>query len=164
MLKMLLAFTCLTLSIGANAAPVTWTFHDVVYADKSTTVGSFTFDADLGVNGEYTSFNFTTTCGALCVGNLSDTVFVIGSHDRLLTNNIDDVATVFYNDFYWASPLTNGGGVIEVLPIDSLIANQVYTEYTQVEGGYISSVPIPAAAWLFGSALLGLGALKRKKA
>lgn len=28
----------------------------------------------------------------------------------------------------------------------------------------ISSVPIPAAAWLFGSALLGLGALKRKKA
>ena len=27
----------------------------------------------------------------------------------------------------------------------------------------VSPVPIPAAAWLFGSALLGLGALKRKK-
>ncbi len=27
-----------------------------------------------------------------------------------------------------------------------------------------SAVPLPAAAWLFGSALLGLGALKRKKA
>ncbi|MFT6051063.1 MAG: hypothetical protein ACI9B9_000703 [Halioglobus sp.] len=28
----------------------------------------------------------------------------------------------------------------------------------------ISPVPVPAAAWLFGSALLGLGAMKRKKA
>jgi hypothetical protein len=27
-----------------------------------------------------------------------------------------------------------------------------------------SEVPIPAAAWLFGSALLGLGVIKRKKA
>ncbi len=34
------------------------------------------------------------------------------------------------------------------------------------DGNYavFSAVPIPAAAWLFGSALLGLGALKRKKA
>jgi hypothetical protein len=30
--------------------------------------------------------------------------------------------------------------------------------------GTVSSVPIPAAVWLFGSALLGLGALKRAKA
>jgi hypothetical protein len=28
----------------------------------------------------------------------------------------------------------------------------------------ISSVPVPAAAWLFGSALIGLGAIKRKSA
>jgi hypothetical protein len=28
----------------------------------------------------------------------------------------------------------------------------------------VSPVPVPAAAWLFGSALLGLGAMKRKKA
>lgn len=27
----------------------------------------------------------------------------------------------------------------------------------------VSSVPVPAAAWLFGSALLGLGAMKRKR-
>ena len=30
--------------------------------------------------------------------------------------------------------------------------------------GRISPIPIPAAVWLFGSALLGLGALKRKRA
>jgi hypothetical protein len=28
----------------------------------------------------------------------------------------------------------------------------------------VSAVPVPAAAWLFGSALLGLGAVKRRKA
>lgn len=28
----------------------------------------------------------------------------------------------------------------------------------------VSAVPLPAAAWLFGSALLGLGVIKRKKA
>ena len=27
----------------------------------------------------------------------------------------------------------------------------------------VSAVPLPAAAWLFGSALLGLGALRRKQ-
>ena len=28
----------------------------------------------------------------------------------------------------------------------------------------VNAAPIPAAAWFFGSALIGLGALKRKKA
>ena len=37
-------------------------------------------------------------------------------------------------------------------------------ETFKLEVVYAPPVPIPAAAWLFGSALLGLGALKRKKA
>ena len=37
------------------------------------------------------------------------------------------------------------------------------TEAVRFEGSF-SEVPIPAAAWLFGSALLGLGAIKRRKA
>lgn len=32
-----------------------------------------------------------------------------------------------------------------------------------VRAGDVSSVPVPAAAWLFGSALLGLAGIKRKK-
>jgi hypothetical protein len=32
-----------------------------------------------------------------------------------------------------------------------------------VQSGDVSAVPVPAAAWLFGSALLGLGAMKRRK-
>ena len=32
-----------------------------------------------------------------------------------------------------------------------------------VQSGDVAEVPLPAAAWLFGSALLGLGFAKRKK-
>jgi hypothetical protein len=37
-------------------------------------------------------------------------------------------------------------------------------EVGNISGFYTSPVPIPATAWLFGSALLGLGAVKRRKA
>ncbi len=32
-----------------------------------------------------------------------------------------------------------------------------------VHSGDVAAIPLPAAAWLFGSALLGLGAVKRRK-
>jgi hypothetical protein len=37
------------------------------------------------------------------------------------------------------------------------------TPYTYAVWSVASPVPVPAAAWLFGSALLGLGAIKRKR-
>ncbi|WP_279247206.1 VPLPA-CTERM sorting domain-containing protein [Candidatus Litorirhabdus singularis] len=37
------------------------------------------------------------------------------------------------------------------------------TETFKLEVVYVPQVPLPAAAWLFGSALLGLGAMKRKR-
>jgi hypothetical protein len=39
-----------------------------------------------------------------------------------------------------------------------------FFEVDHLQLATLSPVPIPAAAWLFGSALLGLGAMKRKKA
>jgi len=36
--------------------------------------------------------------------------------------------------------------------------------YDNLEFAQVSQVPVPAAAWLFGSALLGLGVIKRKRA
>jgi hypothetical protein len=37
------------------------------------------------------------------------------------------------------------------------------TDGAKGSNSQISAVPLPAAAWLFGSALLGLGALRRKQ-
>jgi hypothetical protein len=47
-------------------------------------------------------------------------------------------------------------------PGSAILATFDYTLSLEVSA--VSQVPIPAAAWLFGSALLGLGAMKRKKA
>jgi len=52
---------------------------------------------------------------------------------------------------------------------DALDPQSSFAAYSELEGvdnpimGTTTVVPIPAAAWLFGSALLGLGALKRRK-
>lgn len=50
-------------------------------------------------------------------------------------------------------------GVNEIL-MDTYLSldNGVYTGFAEV-----SEVPIPAAAWLFGSAFIGLAGIKRKK-
>ena len=40
---------------------------------------------------------------------------------------------------------------------------KIYGDAGTVYSGSVSAIPLPAAAWLFGSALLGLGALRRKQ-
>ncbi len=49
-------------------------------------------------------------------------------------------------------------GIAYSIEISSLTAG-----YDSSHTAVVSAVPLPAAAWLFGSALLGLGALRRKQ-
>ena len=37
-------------------------------------------------------------------------------------------------------------------------------DHVSLASNRVAAVPLPASAWLFGSALLGLGVIKRKKA
>jgi hypothetical protein len=66
-------------------------------------------------------------------------------------------------------PLTNAGGVLSIFGGETFCSNGDCTVREGFGGlgeGTItahSAVPLPAAAWLFGSALLGLGAVKRLK-
>jgi hypothetical protein len=49
--------------------------------------------------------------------------------------------------------------------IESVNGSVISTDIVNTAADFVSPpVPIPAAAWLFGSALLGLGAVKRRKA
>ena len=63
--------------------------------------------------------------------------------------------------------LSGNGNVTYPTPPDWEVISDPYTtsSLTQYTGWTdVSEVPIPAAAWLFGSALLGLGVIKRKRA
>ena len=101
----------------------------------------------------------------------------MGSH-----NNCSTFVTALTQSFgtdltgTWALPfrlmeaMSNAGGTIEigsggeVLCGDVLCTGNEWLEARAISAGSISAVPIPAAAWLFGSALLGLGLVKRRKA
>ena len=48
--------------------------------------------------------------------------------------------------------------------IAAIQGSSVMLHLSDERQGGVSEVPLPAAAWLFGSALLGLGAIKRRKA
>jgi hypothetical protein len=67
------------------------------------------------------------------------------------------------------------GSVIDIIGLETWLCEdagcnsstpvEYYLGGTDFNGTVSSSaVPLPAAAWLFGSALLGFGALKRRKA
>jgi hypothetical protein len=54
-------------------------------------------------------------------------------------------------------------GIITDQPQSPLVANLLGSAVFGMDDIRTANAPIPAAAWLFGSALLGLGAMKRRK-
>jgi len=70
--------------------------------------------------------------------------------------------------FTYASSLTNAGGTV-ALDVSGALYEQINSEVAgpgifrrHIVSGTISTVPVPAAVWLFGSALAGLVCLRRK--
>ena len=69
----------LMLSGAATAAPVTWTFQDVVFDDGGVLTGSFVFDADApeSDNNSYNDISITSTSGSSLTGaSYADCFFV----------------------------------------------------------------------------------------
>lgn len=183
MLKKLLAFTCLTLSIGAATSHAA-----VIYSgslkDNATVNGTSNgalLIRDIGGSGTGDGL-FTEALSASVVG----TTFTYSTgveFDKavdLLTNGLDDAvyglagsggggdleSTIF-------SSVSQNGIDLAGFSIDSLQwtidsfefssgINQFILKSSLTVNGQ-SVVPIPAAAWLFGSALIGLAGIKRKK-
>lgn len=100
--------------------------------------------------------NFSVSCYFDCGTGIYDIGFLT-----------PDMGIYLMLDF--ASPLTNSGGVINLLTgwgtglrFTSGVGGY---EYSVVSGSVIANVvPIPAAVWLFGSALAALGWVRRKQA
>ena len=182
MFKQILALAGLTLSFSAKAATL------VVIG------GQLTGATDVEVDGAYYDVQFVEgSCNSL-FNNCSDFTFttipdaLLASQallDQVLTGVYDDspeltfgmsdtVSGLIYTprasnaDFvFFSSAINNASGSDSVSGpgrLARMFENSANSERVVWAEWTVSQVPIPAAAWLFGSALLGLGVVKRKKA
>jgi hypothetical protein len=98
------------------------------------------FQSGFGVTNS--SFTYGDSGGSVSILNLQNNVYWLGEEYAPDT------------DYAWAFVTTVG------LQYDR---NKDYSYYSwAVRAGDVSSVPVPAAAWLFGTALLGLVGVKRR--
>lgn len=158
-----------TFSTFANATLVNWTLQNVQFTDGSNVynaTGTFSYDADTdNYSNANVSFNGLT---------YTDPGFSSGQ--SLVLENASDRSQVQTLVLSFSNILTNAGG-IEALSSMSFFTVRDQTSfpfrnvlsYNFVNGEVtsastnVSAVPVPATAWLFGSGLLGLAGLRRKK-
>ena len=158
-----------TFTTSALAYPVEWTFNNLVFDDGTTVTGSFTYDTGVGIRDRYDMTNTTVTCGELCQG----TVAQLDEADRTLDDALfwgrDSSGTIVtIRLVYWLPLPTYTEGEIPLAfgRWSTAIGNeQDQFAYITNPSLYptLTAVPLPAAVWLFGSALGGLGWWSRRK-
>jgi hypothetical protein len=164
----------------AIAAPLTWTLQGVTFNDGGSATGDITFDAssgsvlnwDISISGgdvsTFPAFTYTPATvqevGIFAAGpGMSLQFFVDPSapggipESRLLSLTTDGL-------------LTDSGGAVSLItqantPDGFFESAECYncTPYRLIVGGSLNAVPVPAAIWLFGSGLLGLVGISRRK-
>ncbi|MBT8131510.1 MAG: VPLPA-CTERM sorting domain-containing protein [Gammaproteobacteria bacterium] len=82
-----------------------------------------------------------------------------GADTTVLATGSDAAALIVHNT--WRVAITPFYGHVDGWDDESILATQI-TERTLQWAAGASVVPLPAAVWLFGSALAGLGWLRRK--
>jgi hypothetical protein len=172
---------------SAHAYNLTWTINDHVFDDGHYLTGSFDYDADIGVFSNinitsHSEFDFTYTDSNVNPvqyydgTNPTDPIYPYGSF-VVLANVPDELHKI---SFTLSGQLTNNGGTISLVDDPYGTSEDVCfddgdprtdcftpgeTHYAGAFGtGTISAVPVPAAVWLFGSALAGLGWFRRRTA
>ncbi len=224
MLKKTLAFACLTLSMGANAATV-WDLD----ADTNERAGGDGADGKeiwyLGGDFKLSAYNYNSASpyadaskiyayldhnpslgkdggGACqdndCTGVSDDNLSRVSNNEMLALEttkefievlsfwgdhqayqrkqvliDIDGFGTDFDFELFAITDFVNGEAFVDlsaaassqllITTVDNLEDSQLYLSSVSTSGD-LPPVPVPAAAWLFGSALLGLGLVKRRKA
>lgn len=138
--------------------------------DESIVVGSglerfsgFTLDS-VSLNPNPLGSTFfdlsNTTADLLYVDGGLETVTIggaINDPSETMESNTDDFFATYSGVTGGVSDTDSVGWTISTEPVDIYFTNDVTGSLT------VSAIPIPAAAWLFGSALLGLAAIQRKR-
>jgi hypothetical protein len=153
----------------AQAAVVTWTV-DAVFDDGGILEGTFDFD---DVLVQYSNINLVSSGGTLGpVFNSSYSSYVLPFSDSdtfVADTSVTNAVPQSILNINFSESLTAGGGIVSFVigsgPTGSEeISGSIATgTFRQVTSGTVSTVPIPAAVWLFGSALAGLGWINKRR-
>jgi hypothetical protein len=163
--KFLLSIVAFFAAAAVNATPVEWTIDSLVFDDGGTGSGTFTYDADTNA---YSNIDIVTTAGTASTGAPYMSVIDFAPNDSdFLAVMVFPLAGTHSLELSFATSLTNAGGIIAIDGWGESICGQEcmfpVTRLRNITAGQISAVPVPAAAWLFGSALAGLGWMRRKQ-
>ena len=127
-----------------------------------------TFDdwrlADMDVNGDDTIVNCSSASEALCRDNELGYLF----YQNGITSSAPGLFTNVQSGYYWSgteyAPFTGGAWIVVFSDGDQGSVSKDGNYYAlAVRSGDVAAVPVPAAVWLFGSALAGLGWMRRRK-
>jgi hypothetical protein len=164
-------FLSVACATSTQAALVTWTLEDVTYEDGTEVAGTFDYDAATNV---YSNWNLQTQAGFITGFNYNPE----NSTDYDSYSKHLEIHTIYgYPELernillHFESSLTNAGGIVEVSVTSpycyptsgSCEVDWFAYEGRRVTGGRVTAVPVPAAVWLFGSALAGLGWFRRRQ-
>lgn len=176
-----IALFLILISFAGHAVVVTWQLVDVTFTDGGVATGVFDYDADTDT---YSAINIETSGGS--EPSFANTPSYGVPSDVLFTPNaalfstvptlLSDYTGSFFFGILFATSLTNAGGTV---PVDSsaitgelVCGNAACSAIPApipgpgirvITGGSVSAVPLPAAAWLFGSGLVGLIGVARRK-
>ena len=157
----------------ALSAPLRWTLNDVLLTDGATATGSFVFDADTLVVSDVNMFTSAGSAlsGASYLGGVNYSRVPSGFWFQFHEGEDVTPGPIPTFDLIVVNPLDNAGGSVTVRRINEGFCawatecdGGTFSRWDTREIAYLSSsvVPIPAAVWLFGSALAGLGWMRRR--
>lgn len=186
MIKQTIALLGLTMTVGANAASMSFNNGSGIYSSAGVTGTASTTGGALFYNGVENAIGVGTNVfnGAIASGEtlsvtFSETVTVntvyfrqwenpglFITYDKVKFDYTPGGDLTFTNSGQGITLLDSfsTGGIdmsgFTLLPQNGLTAVYLHS----IDFNVISPVPVPAAAWLFGSAILGLfGVARRKK-
>jgi len=167
---LLIFLGAISFSGPAHSASVTWVVNAILDSYTEGVYGTFDYDPDTdtisNVNIEvqdhlgdvldfFTDADVTSSSGAWGLE-------LIMGYDSLADYTGSSLLVMD-----WDSAIESGDSFKNIIfgfwgVCDNAICNSAGS-FGDIAEGDISAVPLPAAAWLFGSALLGLGVIKRRK-
>jgi hypothetical protein len=175
---MILGGLVLVFTTGAQANSVTWTINNAIFDDGGTLTGGFTFDEGTNL---FTDVSITTSDNSFLVEHDYSSLSLFSP--LIAISNHANTSPQYFNGSFqmvFSELLTDAGGVValtnatrEGCTAGSPFGGSRCDAFAQtgwsrmlVSGTVsVSAVPVPAAVWLFGTALMGIvGFGKRRKA